>query len=97
MTTFSVSCPHCRALLEVDADKEVVVGSRPAETPRDATSFEDRLEALAREKEGAAAKLAEAMRAEKSGAEIREERFKKLLDDATSSPVEKPVRDIDLD
>ncbi len=97
MTKFSVSCPHCRALLEVDADREVVVGSRPAEEPRDTTSFEDRLEALARQKQDAAAKLAEAMRAEKSGAEIREERFRKLLDDAKGEPVEKPVRDIDLD
>lgn len=97
MDRFSVTCPHCRALLELDGEKRVVVNSVAPETPKSAASIEDRLRTLAREKEEANAKMAEAMRAEAAGAEVREEKFKKLLETAKSEPIEKPIRDIDLD
>ena len=97
MARFTVTCPHCHALLELDDEKQVVASSKPAEKPKVATSMEERLAALAAEKEAAAAKMAEAMRAEKAGAELREEKFKKLLEQAGSEPPTKPIRDIDLD
>jgi len=97
MARFTVTCPHCRALLELDGGKEVVVACTPAAKPRSTTSFDDRLQALSQEKHDAQAKLEEAMRAEKAGAEIREEKFRKLLETASSEPVGKPVRDMDLD
>ncbi len=97
MASFTVTCPHCRALLEVDGDKKLVVGGKPPEEPRSGASLEGRLEALKQEKAVARAKMEEAMRAEKAGAEIREEKFKKLLETAKSEPVTKPVRDVDLD
>ena len=97
MSRFTVTCPHCHALLEVDGDQEVVVGATVEEKPRLTTSIEDRLSALAKEKETAQAKLAEAMRSEKAGEQIREEKFRKLLESAGKEPVTKPVRDIDLD
>jgi hypothetical protein len=37
------------------------------------------------------------MRAEKAGASIREEKFRKLLEDVKDEPVTKPIRDLDLD
>ncbi len=97
MGRFTVSCPHCQALLEVDAEEGVVVSVTVPEQPGGKTSIEERLAALSREKEQAAAKMAEAMRAERAGSQIREEKFRKLLETATSQPVEKPIRDIDLD
>lgn len=97
MERFSVTCPHCRALLEVDGEKGVVVDCVVPESPRSATSLEDRLRTLTREREEAHAKMAEAMRAESAGPEVREEKFKKLLESARSEPVEKPIRDMDLD
>jgi uncharacterized Zn finger protein (UPF0148 family) len=97
MPQFTVTCPHCHALLEVDGERQVVVSAKAPEKPRATTSMEDRLQALAKEREAANAKLAEAMRAEKAGAELREEKFKKLLEQAGDGPVEKPIRDIDLD
>ena len=97
MSRFTVTCPHCRALLEVDGDEEVVVSAKAEEKPRATTSIEDRLSALAEEKKAANAKLAEAFRSEKAGAQIREEKFRKLLESAGKEPVTKPVRDIDLD
>ena len=97
MPRFTVTCPHCQAQLELDPDKQLVVGSKAAEKPKVTTSIEDRLQAMAREKESARAKMDEAMRAERAGSELRDEKFRKLLDGVKDSPVEKPVRDIDLD
>lgn len=97
MTRFTVTCPHCHAALELDAEQQVVVSVKVPEKPRSTTSIEDRLQALTKEKETARAKMEEAMRAEKAGAQLREEKFRKLLDDAKDAPVGKPIRDIDLD
>jgi len=97
MASFTVTCPHCRALLEVDGDKQVVVGAKAPEQPTSEVSLEGRLQALTQEKAAARAKMEEAMRVEKAGAEIREEKFKKLLETAKSEPITKPVRDVDLD
>ncbi len=97
MATFSVTCPHCQALLEVDGERKVIIGSQAHEAPRTAASLEGRLQALTEEKAAARAKMEEAMRNERAGASIREEKFKKLLDVAKSEPVTKPVRDVDLD
>ncbi len=97
MASFTVTCPHCRALLEIDGERQVVVGGKAPEEPRSQASLEGRLQALTQEKAAAKAKMEEAMRAEKAGAEIREEKFKKLLETAKTEPITKPVRDVDLD
>ena len=97
MSNFSITCPHCKAMLEIDGEKEVIVSSQAPEQPESTASIEDRLQALANEKEAAQARMAEAFRAEKAGAELREEKFRKLLEDSKGEPVEKPIRDIDLD
>ena len=97
MANFSVTCPHCRALLEVDGERQVIVGSQPHEAPKSTASLEGRLQALTDERAAARAKMEEAMRSERAGATIREEKFKKLLEVAKSEPVSKPVRDVDLD
>jgi len=97
MERFTVTCPHCQAQLELDPEKQLVVASKAASTPKITTSIEDRLQAMAREKESARAKMDEAMRAERAGSELRDEKFRKLLDGVKDAPVEKPVRDIDLD
>jgi len=97
MARFTVTCPHCQALLEIDGEQEVIASVTVPEKAKSTTSLEDRLTALTREKEQASAKMAEAMRAEKAGATIREEKFRKLLDATKDQPIEKPIRDIDLD
>ncbi|MFH1176448.1 MAG: hypothetical protein V1750_03495 [Acidobacteriota bacterium] len=97
MSRFTVTCPHCHALLELDGAQQVVVSSKAVEKPKSTTSIEDRLQALAKEKESARSRMEEAMRAEKAGAQIRDEKFRKLLDEAKDAPVTKPIREIDLD
>jgi len=97
MSRFIVTCPHCQAQLELDSEKQLVVASKAAERPRVMTSIEDRLQAMARDKESASAKMDEAMRAERAGSELRDEKCRKLLGDVKDQPVVKPIRDIDLD
>lgn len=97
MTRFSVTCPHCQAFLEVDGEKQLVTGCKVPEKPKSTTTIEDRLKALADDKASAKAKLEEAMRSEKAGASIRDEKFKKLLEEAKTQKIEKPIRDIDID
>lgn len=97
MVRFVVTCPHCQAMLELDDDSQVVVNHKPPEKPKNTTTLDDRLKALAQEKHDARSKLDEAMRSEKAGAAIREEKFRKLLEVAKDEPIEKPIREIDLD
>ena len=97
MARFTVTCPHCHVLLELDGDAQLIVGSKAPEKPKSTASLEDRLQALGKEKADARAKMEEAMRAEKAGAAIREEKFHKLLEDAKAEPITKPIRDVDLD
>lgn len=97
MATFTVTCPHCQALLDVDGERQVIASSKQPEKPRSTTSLDDRLAALTRERESARSRLDEAMRAERAGAAVREEKFRKLLEGAQGEEPTKPVRDIDLD
>lgn len=97
MPSFTVTCPHCQAQLEVDGQQQVVVACKAPEKPRSTTSLEDRLQALSQERETAKSKMEEAMRAERAGAQVREDRFRKLLEGAQAEPPTKPIRDIDLD
>ena len=97
MARFTVTCPHCHALLDLDGEAQVIVGSKAPEKPKSTSSLEDRLQALGKEKADARAKMEEAMRTEKAGAAIREEKFRKLLEEAKDEPVTKPIRDVDLD
>jgi len=97
MSRFTVTCPHCSSLLEIDGDAQVVASHTPPAQPRATTTLEDRLSTLVKEKEQAHAKLAEAFRAEKVGAELREEKFRRLLEHAKHEKPSKPIKDIDLD
>jgi len=98
MAHFTVTCPHCKSLLELDAEAQLVVACKPPEEKKPVASLEDRLKQLEEEKKKAADKLAEAMRAERAASRVREEKFRKLLAEVDSNAEpEKPLRDFDLD
>lgn len=97
MATFSVTCPHCHALLDIDPEARVIAGSKPVEKPKTTVTLDERMRQLGQDKQVAQAKVDEAMRAEKSGAALREEKFRKLLEGAAKEPATRPIKDIDLD
>lgn len=97
MACFTVTCPHCQAQLDIDGERQVIADSRQPEKPRNTTTLDDRLSALTRERESARSRLDEAFRAERAGAAVREEKFRKLLEGAQGEEPTRPIRDIDLD
>ena len=97
LASFTVTCPCCHAALDIDGERQIITDSHQPEKARSATTFDDRLAALTRERESARSRLEEAFRAERSGAAVREEKFRKLLEGAQGEEATRPVRDIDLD
>lgn len=90
-----LTCPCCKATLEVDTKAAVILSHQEAK--KDALSFEDRLAALDNEQSERNEKFAEIEKAEQARKETADQRFADLLEKAQSEPLEKPVRDIDLD
>lgn len=93
-----VTCPHCGSNLSLDVEAGVVVDHSPPPEHRDKVDFDERLREIEDQKRRASDRMAEAMRKEQSKSRLLEDRFRKLIDDAKSTPDEgKPIRDIDLD
>ncbi len=94
----SVTCPHCRSTLEIDAEAAVVVQHTPPVDHREKIDFDTRLKQMEEEKRRASGRLDEAMRQERSRDRLLEDRFRKLMDEAKDDDgTPPPVRDIDLD
>ena len=94
-----VTCPHCGATLEIDADAGVVVHHQAPVKATEKLDFDARLQQMEADKRRAADRMAEAFRTERSRERINEERFRKLIegakdDDEAGTP---QIRDIDLD
>ncbi len=95
--SITVTCPHCGATLEIDTDAGVVTAHTPPRPQKQPVDFDERLRQMEAEKQRAADRMAEAMRAEKAKERILEDRFQKLLDKAKDAPDEAPpIKDIDL-
>jgi len=94
----SVTCPHCGSTLQVDTEAGVVVGHAPPPSTSEKVDFDTRLKQIEEEKQRASDRMEEAMRMEKDKERIMEDRFRKLLDEASKSDDdEPPIKDIDLD
>lgn len=96
--TIQITCPHCKAALEVDVEAGVVLGHHPPKEEKKTLDFDQRLRQLEEEKRRAAGKLEEAMRHEKAKERVLEERFRKLMEEAPGEDqAGPPLKDIDLD
>lgn len=91
-----VSCPCCGASLVVDTNLgRVVAHEAPAHGDRPELSDAARiLENEARRRE---ALFEQSVAAEKSRDDVLSRRFEEALDQASTEPVERPLRDFDLD
>lgn len=94
---FTVTCPCCGALVELDAAGRVVVGHTPPPDTTEKTSFEERMNALEEEKRVAEEKFQESIRAEKSKKDVLAKKFEDLFQKAKDAPAGPLKRDIDLD
>ena len=94
---FEVACPHCKAVLKVDAETEAVIAHTPPVAPKTFENFEAAASAM-KEQEGRRESLfRQSVEAEKNKASLLEKKFQEAMKRAKETPDEKPLRDFDLD
>lgn len=93
---FDVDCPHCQAKLTVDAELQAVLEHVP---PPEKSTFD--LDAELRGLSGAEKKreelFAEQVAAQKERSKLLDAKFRESFEKRKDEPVEKPIRDMDLD
>jgi hypothetical protein len=96
-TTIQIICPCCGATLSVDPTLSLVLEHKPPPRARPVTELKDASKALKEEAGRRAEKYQQAFEAEKSKGRTLERKFQELLKKAKEEPLEKPLKDIDLD
>jgi hypothetical protein len=95
--TFEVDCPCCSAKLTIDANLGVVLSHVPPPKPPSGVDFDDTARLLRQQAEAVEAKFRASVEAEKMKEDVLARKFAEGLKKAKDAPVEKPLRDFDLD
>ena len=91
-----VPCPCCKATLVVDVHLERVIAHRVAERA-DKPELHDAARILEEQAARREALFNESVQAEQSRDDVLAKRFEEALRQARSEPIDKPLRDFDLD
>lgn len=92
-----VSCPCCQAKLTVDRELGVVLSHTPPPKPPSSVDLDDTARLLREQAERVEAKFQLSVEAERKKDDVLERKFAEGLKKAKDQPVEKPLRDFDLD
>jgi hypothetical protein len=93
-----VDCPCCGAQLTIDPARGVVTETNdPAAAARKAAELKDAERLLAEESTRIEQKFKSIVEADKGRGAAMDKLFKSFMEKAKDEPVEKPVKDIDLD
>ena len=92
-----VDCPCCQAKLTVDRELGVVLSHIPPPKPPTSVDLDDTARLLRAQQEAVEAKFRASVEAEKMKEDVLARKFAEGLKKAKDSPVEKPLRDFDLD
>ncbi|HKN60942.1 MAG TPA: hypothetical protein VJW93_07185 [Candidatus Acidoferrales bacterium] len=95
--TFEVDCPCCHAKLTVDRDLGVVLSHIPPPKPPPSVDLDDTARLLREQAESVEAKFRASVEAERTKEDVLARKFAEGLKKAKDGPVEKPLRDFDLD
>jgi hypothetical protein len=95
--TFTVSCPCCQAKLTVDSEIGVVLSHVPPPKPPPSVDLDDTAALLRKQVDAVEAKFRASVEAEKSKEDVLARKFAEGLKKAKDGPIEKPLRDFDLD
>lgn len=95
--TFEVDCPCCKAKLTVDSNLGVVLSHVPPPKPPPGVDFDDTARLLRAQADAVEAKFRASVEAEKIKEDVLARKFAEGLKKAKDGPVEKPLRDFDLD
>jgi|SRR5208282_6207772 len=94
--TFDVDCPCCTAKLTVDRSLGVVLAHvAPVRPP--SIDLDDTARLLRAHEDAVEAKFRASVEAEKTKEDVLARKFAEGLKKAKDAPVEKPIRDFDLD
>ena len=92
-----VPCPCCQAKLTIDPDLAVVLSHIPPPKPPPSVDLDDTARHLREQADRVEAKFRDSVEAEKIKEDVLERKFREGLKKAKDQPVEKPLRDFDLD
>ncbi len=93
---FDVDCPHCQAKLTVDPDVKAVLGHVPP-PDESAFDFDEQLKGMSGAEKKRDALFAEQMAAQKERSKLLDAKFRESYEKRKDEPVERPIRDMDLD
>jgi hypothetical protein len=94
--TFVVECPCCRGQLTIDRDLGVVLSHiAPVRPP--SIDLDDTARLLREHEDSVEAKFRASVEAERNKEDVLSRKFAEGLKKAKDGPVEKPLRDFDLD
>ena len=89
MDTFQIECPCCQAKLVIDSEIGIVLSHVPPPKPPPSIDLDDTARLLRQH--------TDAVEAEKSKEDVLARKFAEGLKKAKDGPIEKPLRDFDLD
>ena len=93
----NLSCPCCQARLTVDRRLGVVLSHVPPPKGPPSVDLDDTARLLREQAEAVEAKFRASVEAEKMKEDVLSRKFAEGLKKAKDEPVEKPIRDFDLD
>jgi hypothetical protein len=95
--TFEVDCPCCRAKLNVDRELGAVLSHIPPPKAPPSVDLDDTARLLREHDAAVEAKFHASVEAEKTKEDVLARKFAEGLKKAKDGPIEKPLRDFDLD
>ena len=95
--TVQVSCPCCGATLTIDASLPAVLDHKLPAKPHALRHLKDATKVLQDEASRRDEKVRHIREADKDKSKVLERKFQELLKKAKQEPIQKPLKDIDLD
>jgi len=96
-TTIHVTCPCCDAMLTIDPTLSAVLDHKMPVKPHMAVNLKDAVNQVKGEASRRNEKYKQLAEAEKNKSKVLEAKFQELFKKAKEEPLEKPLKDIDLD
>lgn len=95
--TIQIACPCCDATLTIDPTLAVVLDHKAAVKPGPLSQIKDAAAFVKEEASKREEKYKQAVEAERNKSKVLEAKFQELFKKAKEEPIEKPLKDIDLD
>lgn len=97
LSSIEVDCPCCQAKLTIDPELGVVLSHIPPPKPPPSVDLDDTARLLKEQAERVEAKFRQSVEAERTKEDVLARKFAEGLKKAKDKPIEKPIRDFDLD